>query len=143
MAPLSRKLVGLVLKHNSFGDHLDSQGKTVDPDLEEKNFKKAADLLVDVWEEAVIDGNKVEAHAIDPGSRWKEVDILDEKWVEIHVRQSKYMLQIVKCSGPECCAPFRSNWLSVFPKRFLPCPATAKFTPTGRVPIQPSEVGQK
>ena len=38
MAPLSRFLAGLILQHDTFGTHLDSSGKTIDLDLEIKNF---------------------------------------------------------------------------------------------------------
>ena len=38
MAPLSHDLVGLILKYDTYGSHLDSSGNTVDQELEEKNF---------------------------------------------------------------------------------------------------------
>ena len=143
MAPLSHKLVGLVLKHEHYGKHLDSSGKTVNLELEKKNFEKAADTLANIWEESLIDGHKVEAHSVKPGTEWKDVEGLDPIWVAKHVRQSKYVLQIVKCTDPACCKPFRSSWLKVFPQRFLPCPAISKFTSSCREPIRPSEMGQK
>lgn len=36
MAPLSKELAGVILPHDTFGSHLDSQGRTVDVDLEKK-----------------------------------------------------------------------------------------------------------
>lgn len=143
MAPLSRKLVGLVLEHDHFGNHLDNSGKTKDVELEKKNFNKAAEVLASIWGEGEIDGHKVSAHPVAPSSGWGEVEKLDEKWVATHVRQSKYMLQIIKCTDDTCCTPFKSNWLYMFPMRFLPCPAISEFTPRGREPILPSNIGPK
>lgn len=41
MAPLSHNLSGLVLKHDVYGNHLDSKGKTIDDELEKRNFANA------------------------------------------------------------------------------------------------------
>ena len=41
MAPLSKELAGLILPHDNFGSHLDSQVRTVDADLERQNFGNA------------------------------------------------------------------------------------------------------
>ena len=38
MAPLSHDLAGIILPHDTFGDHLDGSGNTIDQELEEKNF---------------------------------------------------------------------------------------------------------
>ena len=48
MAPLSRALAGVILPHDHYGSHLDSQGQTTDKDLEKKNFQKAGDCLSEV-----------------------------------------------------------------------------------------------
>ena len=52
MAPLSRCLAGLILPYETFGSHLNSQGQTIDDDLERKNFQKAGETLAEVWSEA-------------------------------------------------------------------------------------------
>ena len=49
MAPLSHDLLGLILPHDHLGLHLDSNGKIVDSDLEKANFKKAGEILDEVW----------------------------------------------------------------------------------------------
>ena len=36
MAPLSRELSGFIIPHDTFGSHLDDQGKTIDSVLEKK-----------------------------------------------------------------------------------------------------------
>ena len=43
-------------------------------------------------------------------------------WCATHVFQSQYTIQIVRCTKPECCGPWRSNYIQVFPHRFLPPP---------------------
>ena len=43
-------------------------------------------------------------------------------WCATHVFQTQYTIQIVRCTKPECCGPWRSNYIQVFPHRFLPPP---------------------
>ena len=43
-------------------------------------------------------------------------------WCASHVFQTQYTIQIVRCTKTECCGPWRSNYVSVFPHRFLPPP---------------------
>lgn len=45
MAPLSRKLCGLVLPYDNFGDHLDSQRRTTEEKLEKMNFPFAGIIV--------------------------------------------------------------------------------------------------
>ena len=49
MAPLSKYLAGIILKHESFGSHLHGIGKTIDFDLEINNFFVAMDVVSEVW----------------------------------------------------------------------------------------------
>ena len=44
-------------------------------------------------------------------------------WCATHVFQTQYTIQIIRCTKPECCGPWRSNYIQVFPHRFLPPPA--------------------
>ncbi len=48
MAPLSRELAGVVLPHEHYGSHLDSSGKTIDTELERRNFQHAGEALAEV-----------------------------------------------------------------------------------------------
>ena len=64
MAPLSHDLVGIILPHDSFGNHLDSSGKTINEDLEKRNFFHAAEILSDIWSKTVIDGKPVVCEAV-------------------------------------------------------------------------------
>jgi hypothetical protein len=49
----------------------------------------------------------------------------------MHVLQTQYTLQIVRCNSVECCGLWRSNYVEVFPHRFLPSPVPFERTPYG------------
>ena len=66
MAPLSHDLAGVVLPHNSFGSHLNSQNETIDAELEMKNFAKAGEVLAEIWSQTVIDGYATVVECIHP-----------------------------------------------------------------------------
>ena len=66
MAPLSHDLLGLILPHDHYVSHLDSNSKTVDSDLEKANFKKAGETLAEVWNQTVIDDYSVHAKYVEP-----------------------------------------------------------------------------
>ena len=85
MAPLSHDLVGIVLPHDSFGDHLDGSGKTIDQKLEEKNFYAASDVLSDIWSKTVIDKHPVHCKTVKKGSQFIPNEP-SPNWVAIHVR---------------------------------------------------------
>lgn len=121
MAPLSRFLAGIILPHDTFGSHLNSQGVTVDEELEKQNFQKAGETLAEVWREAVIDQFPVVAEWRG-GIVAEEPATVTEEWLANHVRASQYFLQITKCQNEECCAPLRSSLRSVLPNGFLPAP---------------------
>ena len=142
MAPLSHDLAGLVLPHDSFGNHLDSSGKTIDNELEQQNFFNAVEVLSNVWSNTVIDGYKVEATAMSIGKE-KDLDDVDPTWAKEHVRQSRYCLQVVKCGREECCSKFETNWLQIFPNRFLPFPAVYLYTLNGMKAVDPKDVTSK
>ena len=108
MAPLSRFLAGIILPHDTFGSHLNSQGITVDEELEKQNFQKAGETLAEVWSEAVIDQFPVVAEWRG-GIVAEEPATVTEEWLANHVRASQYFLQITKCQNEECCAPLKSS----------------------------------
>ncbi len=72
MAPLSHDLAGLILPHDHFGTHLNDSGVTVNPELERTNFKKAGEVLAEVWCGSVIDDYPVIAEYIDPPASTEE-----------------------------------------------------------------------
>ena len=56
MYHLSKALTGVILEHDKYGNHLDSNGKTVDKELEIRNFTAAGQTLCSIWNELMIDG---------------------------------------------------------------------------------------
>lgn len=93
MAPLSQELAGVILPHDTFGTHLDSKGSTVDLNLEKDNFKRAGEVLAEIWSAVTIDGHEVMSQYIDPDTNISSVpDITDEKWYMEHVSESQYLL---------------------------------------------------
>ena len=119
MAPLTHALVGLILEAFHFGTHLDGSGNTMDTELEEKNFHAAAEVLSEVWSKTIINDFKVDSKAVGKECHY-EPDELDQEWVSRHVVQTRYLVMIVKCQIQNCCKPFVTNWMDIFPKRFLP-----------------------
>ncbi|GBP43606.1 hypothetical protein EVAR_32172_1 [Eumeta japonica] len=77
MAPLSHQLSGLVLPYDFFGNHLDDQRRTIDNELELKNFKMAGNILAQIWSKLTIDDKPVGAEYVDPAS-----DNIDKSLVE-------------------------------------------------------------
>ncbi|KAK3907774.1 Cytochrome b6-f complex iron-sulfur subunit [Frankliniella fusca] len=146
MAPLSKELSGLVLPHDFFGSHLDASKRTTDDRLEQANFGAAAMILADVWSDLVIDGHPVVAEYVPeptPGSDdgehhdddGGEEDAVSAAWLADHVRQSQYLLQIVKCPNRLCCDQLRSNLASVLPQRFLPPPVKVAHNSDGLLTV--------
>ena len=64
MAPLSHDLAGIILPHDHHGDHLDNQGKTINVELEQKNFALAGSISAEIWLKTVIDKYEVVAEYI-------------------------------------------------------------------------------
>ena len=64
MAPLTHDLVGLILRAFFYGSHLDDSGKTIDEELELRNFFAASEILSEVWSRTVINGFEV-SHLYD------------------------------------------------------------------------------
>lgn len=128
MAPLSHELAGLILPHDHFGSHLDDKGRTVDEDLEKSNFQFAGKVLANVWGSLTIDGFPVIAKYIEPGNIVEAPDFPELQWLADHVRESQYLLQIVRCKNEKCCSPARSGLFRVLNDRFLPPPIKMKAT---------------
>ena len=65
-APLSKALAGILLPHDSFGSHLDSQNRKIDAELEKKHFPKSGEVITEIWGELVMDQHLVIAEfAVD------------------------------------------------------------------------------
>ena len=72
--------------HDTFGTHLNSQGKTVVKLLEKENFKAAGNVLASLWNELQIDNEVVIAQFIVPQDADNDYDYT---WESTHVRQSQ------------------------------------------------------
>ena len=134
MAPLSRELSGLILPHEHFGSHLDSQGRTIDEELEKSNFKYAGETLSEVWTQVTIDNFPTVAEYIVPEvSELVSENLLtkDQDWYTNHVRTSQYFLQIVKWHDENCCQPIRSSYFEIVGDRFIPPPIPVCQTSRG------------
>ena len=130
MAPLSKDTAGIILPFDKYGSHLNASNKTIYPIKEEKNFEGAGEILASVWSETVIDTYPVVAEYQPPGNRI-EFTNLDQSWIDCHVRQSRYLLQIVKCNNLICCKARRISYEDVIGSRFLPPPVPMKIAPKG------------
>lgn len=97
MAPLNSHLSGLFLPHDKFGNHLDSNGKTIDSELERRNIAAAGEVLATLWNECVIDGYKIFAEFKPPNNNPVNLSLIDvdAKWYSVHVRESQYLLQVI------------------------------------------------
>lgn len=107
MATVSHELSGVILSHDHYRSHLDDQRRTIDDELELRNFNYAGKLLVDVWLRLVVDGHLTMAEYIEPYvSELKEENIVKrpQSWMELHLRTSQYFTQVVKCADLECCS---------------------------------------
>ena len=93
MVPLSKALFGILLPHETSWTHLDSSRKTIDTNLEKRNFKAAGKILAKVWEQIVLDNFPVVADYVENATK-DPVD-LNETWISVHGRISQYLLQIV------------------------------------------------
>lgn len=141
MAPLSRELTGVVLKHDNFGSHLDSSNRTTDLELEKRNFESAGIVLANIWSQLVIDDFPVVAEYIVPTDTRLDIEqakVLknDATWYANHVRESQYLLQIVKCEVVPCCGVRRSSLWRLLREGFLPPPVLIKQTSNGYVTIE-------
>jgi hypothetical protein len=128
MTPLSRELAGLILPHDHFGSQWDDHGRTVNEYLEKTNFEFAGKVLAEVWNCMQIDGHPVHAIYVAPGD-FELPDDPETKWHSDHVRESQYLLKVVRCKDLKCCSPPRSGLFRVLPERFLSPPVKMKQTP--------------
>ena len=83
--------------------------------VEQKNFAHAGGILAEIWSKTVIDKYEVVADYISPEkAEYDEEQLIhkDWKWRENHVRESQYMLQIVKCEDRNCCSIPSSSYFN-------------------------------
>ena len=121
---------GVILPHDNCGTHSDHNNKTIDQELELQNFEYASEILAELWSKLVIDDHPVIAEFVKDEA--SEITITkSEEWKANHVRESQYLLQIVKCTDKACCSPFLSSYLKIMKDRFLPPPLSVVYSSTG------------
>ena len=137
MFPLSKALTGVVLPYDTFGSHLDGQGKTVDTDLEEKNFKAAGGVLAEIWDGMKVDGYRITAKYIDEpaGDETREFNATN-LFKSKHVLETQYFTVILKCDDRSCCPPFKTKVNIFFPNRRIPALIPFKYSKSGPVALQ-------
>ncbi|XP_036340341.1 protein dachsous-like, partial [Rhagoletis pomonella] len=101
MAPLSRELAGVILPHDSFGNHLDGNGKTVDPILEKINFRKAGEVLAEIWSGMVIDSYEVFAEYIEADARAENFVPVTIDIEDVNDNAPEFETNLVRISVPE------------------------------------------
>ena len=109
----------------------------MDKELEKTNMYASAHVLKDVWSHTVINDHPVVCTVYETGSELIP-EVPNETWISQHVRQHRYGLQIVKCLNGDCCAKFETNWMTIFPDRFMPFPSVYKYGPSGVEIVEPS-----
>ena len=77
------------LTSQSFWRSYGQLGKTIDKDLEKKNFFHAAEILSGIWSKTVIDGKPVECKAVPLGNEHVTEDP-DSELVSRHAQQAQY-----------------------------------------------------
>ena len=94
MASLSNEKAGVILPHDNFGNHLDSTGKTIDEELEMRNFKRAGEIFCEIWINLSIDDDyPVKSVYVEPKN--EEVPPFPDPnlvWYQNHIRESQYLL---------------------------------------------------
>ena len=128
---LSKELGGVVLPHDTFGSHL-VNGKTVDEDLEMKNFQAAGEALADLWGNMMIDSHPVTAEyvASPPLPSTKDFSV-SAFYKSRHLIQTQYMTIVLKCDDLSCCTKPKTQIMSFFPGRRLPALIPIKFSDCG------------
>ena len=84
-------MTGVVLPHNTYGSNLNN-GKTVDIELEKKNFKAAGETLGEIWSELKIDECEVKAEYIEYAPSQETIKYeISPVFRSKHVFDAKYM----------------------------------------------------
>eukprot|EP01083_Nonionella_stella_P043785 118176_1 len=129
MVHLSRSIVGTVIDHMAHGNHLDASKKTIDDELEKKNFYHAQSALSEIFASVTVEENDFHSEAIHPMSYDDRERLFggpmtkaDRIWLHKHTHQGTLVFQMFKCDDRACCKPLRSNIRQFLPTGRLPTP---------------------
>ena len=120
MHPLSLSMAGVILPHDTFGTHLDNQGKTVNFELEKDNFAAAGKVLAEVFSNIKIDGHEVQARYVSGPPNIQLMTDAGGKYRDRHVLETQYLTAMLSCDDRTCCPPTRTCISSFFPGRRMP-----------------------
>ncbi|CAF3383930.1 unnamed protein product, partial [Rotaria sp. Silwood2] len=71
--------------------------------------------------------------------RYDDAEVVNEPenllWSSEHIRQSQYLLQIVRCNNNKCCKPWRSYYFQIINQRFIPSPLAFHMSKLGPIPL--------
>ena len=116
---------------------MDNGGKTIDEELEKKNFEAAGDILADLWDGMEIDGYKVHAEFVE---KEVEEEVKQYKASAVfrsrHVLETQYMTVYLKCDDRSCCSPPQTNVDIFFPNRRIPALIPTQLSPSGPVALE-------
>ena len=140
MYHLSKELTGVLLQHDTYGSHLDNAGKTVNEDLEKRNFEAAGKTLASIWSNLQIDGFPTVAEYVDeaPAENIKSY-VPSAAFRSNHIFETQYMTVYLKCDDVACCSPFVTNVQAFFPHRKIPPLIPIKRSEFGVVALERSE----
>lgn len=133
MYHLSQALTGVILDHEKMGNHLHN-GKTIDDEMELKNFQAAGESLAQIWNQLVIDNDEVHAGYVSKPVQESTANFkVTAQYRNDHVIETQYMTVVLKCNDRKCCSAFKTPISCYFPHRRIP----ALF------PIEKTESGPK
>ena len=143
MYHLSKEMTGVLLPHDTYGTHLEN-GKTIDTELEKRNFKAAGETLCGIWSDLVIDGYQTVADFIeDPPSDEIQNYVVTAKFRNKHVFESQYMVVYLKCDDFDCCEGFVTDVKLFFPHRSIPPLIPIKRTEMGVVAVEKNDLDKQ
>lgn len=135
MFHLSKQITGLILPAEQLGSHL-SNGKTIDEELEKKNFQYAGEILCEVWNNLRIDNHEVFEEYISSSPKATLLSYkVDGKFKLNHLLETQYFTVVLKCDNRDCCAPYETAVLSYFPHRRIPALIPIQMTIQGPSPL--------
>lgn len=136
MYHLSKELTGVVLPYDQYGSHLDASGKTIDSDLEIKNFEAAGGVLADLWSNMEIDGHKVTSEFVAKAVKEDTVEYkVSPAYRSKHVLETQYMTVFLKCDDRSCCTAPKTMIETFFPGRRIPTLIPVRLSPSGPVAL--------
>jgi hypothetical protein len=137
MFHLRKELTGIVLPADTFGSHI-KNNKTIDEELEKKNFKAAGEILSQIWSNLVIDGEPVQTQFVEKSASDDTLQFkVPQLFFNRHVLETQYQTVYLKCDDRSCCKPYKTVVEMFFPNRRIPALIPIKKTEYGPVASSP------